>query len=95
MIVAAPERRQHPADNAKRTPIQPDFGQSRPHQRADENQIAAIFGAEQLDRLADLPDRNPVMAKARHGHRVAGAFQCEHDAADAARGQRSPRPQTA
>ena len=74
MIVAAAERRPHPADGAKRCPVETNFRQRRPHQRADKNQIAAVFRAKQLHRPAELADRNPVMTKARHLHGIAGAL---------------------
>ena len=85
MIVAAAERRPYPADDAKRRPIEPNFGQCRPHQRADEDQIAAVFRAKQLHRPADLADRYPVMTKALDPHRIAGPSECEQDRIDAAR----------
>ena len=65
MIVAAPESRPHTPDDAKRSPVEPNFRQRRPHQRADENQIAAVLRAKQSFGPAELADRNPVMAKAR------------------------------
>ena len=85
MIVAAAEGGPDAPEHAKRAPVQPDLRQRRPHQRADENQVAAILRAKQLDRPADLADRNPVMAKARHRYRIASALQREQHRLDAAR----------
>ena len=48
MIVAAAKRRPDVADDADGSPVQPDLRQRRPHQRADEDQVAAAFAAEQL-----------------------------------------------
>ena len=87
MIVAAPERRPDPAEHANGGPVEPDLRQRRPHQRADENQIAAVLAAKQFDGPADLADRDPVMAKARHGDRIAGALQREQHGIEAARDQ--------
>ena len=88
MIVAAAERRPYSADDPKRRPIEANFGQCGPHQRADKNQIAAVFRAKQLHRPADLADRYPVMAKALDPHGIAGPSECEQDRIDAARGER-------
>ena len=44
--------------------------------------------AKQFYGPPDLTDRNPVMAKARHPDRIAGAFQREKNRIDAARDQR-------
>jgi hypothetical protein len=87
MIVSAPESRPHPAEDAERTPIQANLCQRRPHQRADEHQVAAVFGAKQFCGLAELTDGNPMMAKALHPYRIAGASQREKHGIDAARGQ--------
>src|SRR6267154_4176472 len=87
MVVSAPERRPHAADDANRTPIQPNLRQCWPYQGADENQVAAILAAEQFYRPADLTNRNPVMAKPLHPNRIAGAFQREKNGIEAARDQ--------
>jgi hypothetical protein len=60
----------------------------RPHQRPDEHQVAAILRPQQFCKPAELPDRNPVMTKARHRNRIADASQREKHRADAARDQR-------
>jgi hypothetical protein len=83
MIVAAAERRPHLAEHANGGPVQPDLRQRGPHQRADEHQIAAVLAAKQLHGPADLADRNPVMAKALDGLRIARTLQREHDGIDA------------
>ena len=88
MIVAAAERRQHPAEDPQRAPVEADFRQRRAHQRADEDQIAAIFRAKQPHRPADLTDRYPVMAEAFHPYGIAGPAQREQNRIDAAGDQR-------
>src|SRR5581483_7703005 len=84
MIVAAPERRKDLGQHAQRAPIQANFRQRRPAQRADEDEVAAAFAAKQPHRPPELADRNPVMAKARKLRRLADATQREHDRRDAA-----------
>src|SRR5713226_405253 len=87
MIVSAAESSPDAADDAKRPPIQANLGESRPHQCADENQIAAIFRAKQFHGPAELADRNPVMTKALHPYGIADASQREKHGIDAARDQ--------
>ena len=74
MIVAAAKRRPDVAEDAERSPVQPDLRQRRPHQRADEDQVAAALAAKQFCGPAELADRDPVMAKALDPHRIAGAL---------------------
>ena len=88
MIVAAAKRRPKTPDDAKRSPVQADLRQRRPHQRADENQIAAVFRAKQLHGPAELTDRNPVMAEARHLDRIASPLSAKNNRIDAARDKR-------
>ena len=82
MIISSPECCDHARDDAKRRPVEANFGQRRPHQRADENQIAAVFRASQFGRPADLADCNPVMAKTLYGDRIAGAAQRQNNGID-------------
>ena len=95
MIVAAAKRRHDMAHDAKRSPVEPDLRQRRPRQAADEDQVAAAFAAKQSCRLADLADRNPVMAEARDAPGIAGAFQRENDRRRCRARQANPRPRTA
>ena len=81
MIVAAAKRRHDAAEDAERSPVQPDLRQRRPHQRADEDQVAATLAAKQFRRAAELADRNPVMAKALDPHRIAGALSANRTGA--------------
>ena len=46
MIVAAAKRAHDLAEHAQRAPVQPDLRQRRPHQRADEDQVAAALARE-------------------------------------------------
>ena len=78
MIVAAAKRTDDIAEKTERLEIQPDFRQRRPHQRADEDQVAAPLVAKQFCRPAELADRDPVMAETFDLHRIAGAAQCEY-----------------
>ena len=87
MIVAAAKRRQDAAEDADRSPVQPDFRQRRAQQRADEDQVAAALAAEQFCRAAELPDRDPVMAEARDASRIAGAAEREQHRRDPALAQ--------
>ena len=48
VIVAAAKCRPDLAEDADRSPVQPDLRQRRPQQRADEDQVATTFAAEQL-----------------------------------------------
>ena len=88
MIVAAPERGQHPPEHAQRAPVETDFRQRRPRQRADKDQIAAILAAKQFCRPADLADRDPVVAKTFDPHGIAGPAQGEQYWRNAAGDQR-------
>ena len=88
MIVAAAKGRPNTADDAERAPIETNFGQRGPHQCADENEVAASFGAKQFDGAAKLPDRNPVMTELFGTPRIAHAPYREQDGLDSARGKR-------
>src|SRR5207247_6484615 len=77
MIVTAAKRSPDAAEDADRSPVQPDFRQRRAQQRADKDQVAAALAAKQFCRAAELPDRDPVMAETSDAHRLAGAAQRE------------------
>ncbi|MHC2618994.1 hypothetical protein ACVIW2_001026 [Bradyrhizobium huanghuaihaiense] len=65
-----------------------DLGQRRPHQGADEDQVAAALLAEQPHRAAELADRDPAVAEFLHPRRIAGTAQRKQHRRDAARGER-------
>ena len=88
MIVAAAKRRPDAAEDADRSPVEPDFRQRRAQQRADEDQVAAALAAKQFCGAAELPDRDPVMAEALDAIRIAGAAQREQHRRDPALAKR-------
>ncbi len=88
MIVTAAKRRPDAAEDADRSPVQPDFRQRRAQQRADEDQVAAALAAEQFCGAAELPDRDPVMAEALDATGIAGAAEREQHRRDPALAKR-------
>ncbi len=73
MIVAAAKGADDIAEQPQRREVEPDLRERGPHQRADEDQVAAALLAEQPHRAAELADRDPAMAEFLHPRGIAGA----------------------
>src|SRR5262249_56864680 len=64
MVVAAAKDAQDPRQQPQRLEVGPDSPDRGPHQRSDENDVAAAFAAGEATKPAELPDRRPVMRQA-------------------------------
>src|SRR4051794_22824212 len=88
MIVPAAERLEYTWHGTHGFPVEANLGQRGAHQRADEDQIAAVFLAQQFCQPAELTYRNPVMTKTPDLDRIANAPQGKKNRTDATRDQR-------